>query len=82
MKFFVVVSALLVAASAAPSSLILPAGVSYGACPNYPYCTSTVYAGTPTAVAAPAVTLPAVPASAAAGIPGSQGPNSTPQHFA
>ena len=77
MKFFGVVSALFAAASAAPSSYILPAGVSYAACPNYPYCTSAaaVYAGTPTAVAAPAATLPAV--AAPAGIPGSQGPHST-----
>ena len=81
MKFFVVVSALFAAASAAPSSYVLPAGVSYAACPNYPYCSTVYPSGTPTAVAAPAVTLPAVPA-AAAGIPGNQGPNSTSQHFA
>ena len=73
MKFFVVVSALVAAASAAPQ-VILPAGLGYA---SYPY-TSAVYTGNPTAVAAPAVaaapavTLPAVPA-AAAGIPGSQG---------
>ena len=68
MKFFVVVSALVAAASAAPQ-VILPAGLGYA---SYPYTASTFYTGgTPTAVAAPAVTLPAVPA-AAAGIPGSQ----------
>ena len=78
MKFFVVVSALVAAASAAPQ-VILPAGLGYA---SSPYPPSTIYtSGTPPAVAAPAVTLPAVPA-AAAGIPGSQGPNSTSQHFA
>ena len=70
MKFFVVVSALVAAASAAPQ-VILPAGLGYA---SYPY-TSTIYtSGTPTAVAAPAVTLPAVPAAGTipGTIPGSQ----------
>ena len=71
MKFFVVVSALVAAASAAPQ-VILPAGLGYA---SYPYTTSTIYtSGTPTAVAAPAVTLPAVPAPGTipGTVPGSQ----------
>ena len=79
MKFFVVVSALVAAASAAPQ-VILPAGLGYA---SYPY-TSTIYtsgtpavAAAPTAVAAPAVTLPAVPAAGTipGTIPGSQASN-------